>query len=126
MIPIRFARRSAEKLARLSGRLVVLGIDLRTIEEIAADVRNLVDPERLELVLEEAPLDGLDEAVRDHLYDDGAPGEQPEVLLSPSLWETAPDNWREHPRVHPVEYEIHAEAWPQVADALGLPLGDME
>jgi hypothetical protein len=125
-VPIRFARRSAEKLARLSGRLVVLGIDLRTVAEIASDVKALIDPERLELVLDYVSLGNLDEAVRDHLYDDAIPGEQPEVLLSPSLWEAATDNWREHPRVHPVEYEIHEGAWPQVADALGLPLGEME
>lgn len=125
-VPIRFARRAAKKLARLRGRLVVLGIDLRTIEAIAADVRALIDPERIDLAMDEVSLDDLDEAVRDHLYDDGAPAEQPEVLLSPSLWEAAPDNWREHPRVHPVEYEIHEGAWSQVADALGLPLGEME
>jgi DNA-binding transcriptional regulator YhcF (GntR family) len=125
-VPIRFARRSAERLARLHGRLVVLGIDLRTVEEIAADVETLIDRESLDLVMDETSLDGLDEAVRDHLYDENAPGEQPEVLLSPSLWEAAPENWRAHPRVHPVEYEIHEDAWPQVADALGLPLGEME
>lgn len=45
------------------------------------------------------------------------------ALISPRLWGKLAASWRDHPRVRPIEFSIRADAWPKIADAIGLPLG---
>ena len=47
----------------------------------------------------------------------------PLALLSPRLWGTISPTWRRHPSVRQITFRIRAEAWPAIADAIGLPLG---
>lgn len=45
------------------------------------------------------------------------------VLLSPRLWGRVGPGVSERPNVRQVVFRIAEEAWPRIADALGLPLG---
>jgi DNA-binding transcriptional regulator YhcF (GntR family) len=45
------------------------------------------------------------------------------ALLSPRLSGVAPESLRTDPRVLEVEFRVRPDAWPSLADALGLPLG---
>ena len=45
------------------------------------------------------------------------------ALLSPRVWGAVDQSWREHPQVRQITFRIREEAWPVVADAIGLPLG---
>jgi DNA-binding transcriptional regulator YhcF (GntR family) len=45
------------------------------------------------------------------------------ALVSPRLWGTLTPSWRDQARVLPIEFRIREEAWPKIADAIGLPLG---
>lgn len=52
-----------------------------------------------------------------------ASGERSLALLSPRLWGRVDPRWRSHPRVRQIVFRVRAEAWPRIADAIGLPLG---
>jgi len=45
------------------------------------------------------------------------------ALVSPRLWGGLAAPWRDQARVVPIEFRIREDAWPEVADAIGLPLG---
>jgi DNA-binding transcriptional regulator YhcF (GntR family) len=47
------------------------------------------------------------------------------ALVSPRLWGGLTASWRDQPRVVPIEFHIREEAWPKIADAIGLPLGEL-
>jgi len=44
------------------------------------------------------------------------------VVLSPTLWTEARDYWKQRSDVRPFVYRIVDSAWPQAADAAGVPL----
>jgi hypothetical protein len=46
----------------------------------------------------------------------------PRVLLSPRLWGEVGPAWRADPRLRQVAFRVCEPAWPQVAEAVGLPL----
>ncbi|MEQ8766538.1 MAG: GntR family transcriptional regulator [Planctomycetota bacterium] len=45
------------------------------------------------------------------------------AILAPRLFGALSDTWREHPRVLEVRFTILESAWPEIAEAIGLPLG---
>lgn len=47
------------------------------------------------------------------------------ALVSPRLWGGLSAAWRDQARVLPIEFRIREEAWPKIADAVGLPLGGL-
>jgi DNA-binding transcriptional regulator YhcF (GntR family) len=46
------------------------------------------------------------------------------VLLTPRHWGGVPEQWRSLPFIRPVGFSLADDAWPLIADALGLPLGE--
>ncbi len=53
-----------------------------------------------------------------------APGAEGTLfLLAPRLWGGVDGRWQVHPRVRQAAFRVPAEAWPAVADGVGLPLG---
>lgn len=121
--PIEFSRRQAADLAALARPIVMLGIDRNRLARFAEDLADLLVAPDSAVSLRETDSDALPDALAKLL----APGENdpacPVVLLSSTLWEAA-GSWREHGLIHPIRYQIRSDAWPLIADALGLPLGD--
>jgi hypothetical protein len=60
------------------------------------------------------------------LLGDGPPGQaRRAVVLSTTLWSNVEERWKDRPDVLPFTYRILESAWPDVADALGMPLGEL-
>lgn len=120
VVPIEFSRELEAPLAQASS-VSILGISPLVNEQMAADAGKLIGlaAKRIgtELI---APSD-----VATTLGRRLAPpkGQNPVLLLSPTLWEATPARWRAHRSVLPARYDIRSDAMPRIADTLGLPLG---
>ena len=108
-------------VASVSERHATLLLDRDPAEaaEIAADLQRLGF--RAPLRAEGAPDPG---AFLERLLAPGAGERRTLVLLAPRLWGELAPRWRAHPQVAQAAFRVRADAWPAVADALGLPLGD--
>ncbi len=126
-VPIRFSPRTAADLGRSGAPVVALGLDRETMIQIAGELVELIDLPDDALTTAQVTPDELDDTLRQYLGDaDSRTGalDRPRVLLSTSLWEAAA-HWHDHPSVQPIDYELCPEAWPRLADAIGLPLGSL-
>jgi hypothetical protein len=47
------------------------------------------------------------------------------VFVSPHEWGTIHQQWRDHPNVHLMPFQIREEAWDLIADVVGMPLGTL-
>jgi DNA-binding transcriptional regulator YhcF (GntR family) len=106
--------------------------------EGAGDMREAVliesDPVEAEHMREDVLALGLEVPLQAHVVDPeslaGAVEELANddarlVLLSPRMWGRLPALARARPNVREVRFQVAEQAWPTVADALGMPLGDV-
>jgi DNA-binding transcriptional regulator YhcF (GntR family) len=116
-VPLAVSDELAAELPSDVERALLFESDPTEAEAIAADVRRTGFP--LEVAAEVAQ--DVDAALRQRLGKRSLGSTL--ALLSPRLWGSVAQDWREHPRVRQVGFRIHPDAWPRVIEALGLPLG---
>ncbi len=116
-VPIEVAGDLAGGLPAQVERGVLLELDEVDAGNILEDVQRLGLP--LELEARSAP------DVEPELVDilEAETAHEVVVLLSPRVWGSVDRRWREHPRVRQVVFRVREQAWPAIADAIGLPLG---
>jgi DNA-binding transcriptional regulator YhcF (GntR family) len=118
-VPIVFSPELVRRLEEEAREARVLALDEDTARHIAEDFESITASDDLEFTCASADPEEIDEAVsRVHSDGDGRV-----ILLSPTLWDSASEESRSSPWVFPVDYRIREDAWPAVADGIGLPLG---
>ena len=115
-VPIEVAPGLTEEIPAGSEHALVFETDETEAENIRADVEALGGIPPLEIRV----TDDI-EATLAELYP--STKVDPLALLSPRLWGIISPTWRRHPSVRQITFRIRAEAWPAIADAIGLPLG---
>ncbi len=109
-----------------AGTVLVVAIDAAIAEHIA---RNLVEQHGFtasrvaSVSVEQARVNELLERV---MSSPQRPTPRYTVILSPSLFESAHEPWRQCPQVAPADYRIAESAWPLIIERLGLPLGELQ
>lgn len=119
VVPLEVAGSLFDALPMGAERAILFESDETEARNILADVASLEPP--LELVHE--VVSDADEAL-EALLGRGR-RDAPLALLSPRLYGAVEPRWREHPRVREVAFRVRTDAWPAVADAIGLPLGSL-
>jgi len=119
-VPIEVSPDLASRLRDPEADIVIVEYDRTEGEHIQRDVQQL--DERLRTRLE--VMNDVNTALAE-IVNDAARGGGVLAALSPRVWGDAPARWRDHPDVALIRFSIADDAWPRVADAIGLPLGDV-
>lgn len=101
------------------GGVRVLALDEDTARHIAEDFEALAGTDRIDMSFGAAGPEEIDDVVTRELDR----GETRSLVLSTTLWGALSETKKASARVHPLDYRIREEAWPAVADGIGLPLG---
>jgi DNA-binding transcriptional regulator YhcF (GntR family) len=112
-------------LARLAAsratEVVVLALAAPLARSIARDLAARVGRRNARFRSRGMTIDKLDGFLRE-LLGEGPPSTKRLAILSTTLWSTAGQQWKDRLDVQPYIYEILESAWPEVADAIGMPL----
>jgi DNA-binding transcriptional regulator YhcF (GntR family) len=120
-VPIEVAPPNLPKRSKQKPSAVLFEADDEQAHDIADDLRSLHPGLKLRSkVIANSSPDGLEEAVKS--WQQKAPANQ-FVLLSPRLWGRLPAKLQSNRRLREVTFRIREEAWPKIADSIGLPLG---
>ncbi len=104
-------------LSSCSGLIYFLEIEDVQASQISRDSQSILNSFNLETrVVSDVP------AAMKQIFSDDPDAV---ILLSPRLWGSVSEHWRNHPSVKLVEFKICASAWQTIADRAGLPLGDI-
>ena len=125
-VPIEVSPELRARLRERPGEVVIVEHDRTEAEHLQRDIEQL-DPSLRTRVL---VLDDLDAGLTSLLGDQpgaAADGDAGSTLamLSPRVWGSAAERWRDHPDVGLIRFSVVEDAWPRIADAIGLPLGDV-
>jgi DNA-binding transcriptional regulator YhcF (GntR family) len=115
-VPIELSPDSLQGLEGIEEALL-LEFDATEAENIAADVRKL----RPELAVRGIAVHDAQGEIERLTAGSRAP--RREFILSPRVWGSVAAECRRRPGVREARFRVHPAAWPQVADALGMPLG---
>jgi hypothetical protein len=108
-----------------AAEVYVLALTGPLARSVARDLAGRVGRKDVRFRSRGTSVDKLDGVLRG-LLGDGPPGEgRRVVVLSTTLWSNAAEKWNGRPDVLPFTYRILDSAWPDVADALGMPLGEL-
>ncbi len=118
-IPIEISPSILEALSSGQGEMLLLERESQMATHIAEDAARLVPGVKVRTLITDEPERALAAALSQGTPQKGAPT----LFLSPRVWGNLQEPWREHPGVQPMTFRIPENAWPQVADALGMPLG---
>lgn len=117
-VPIEVSPDISEQLADGAGELVLLESEENMAEHIAEDLKRVLGGVRIRTVLVAGPGPDLERQLG-HEPDEGGPV----TLLSPRLWGSLDPDLRSGPQIRQVTFRVRDDAWPRVAEAIGLPLG---
>ncbi|MHC4470252.1 MAG: GntR family transcriptional regulator [Planctomycetota bacterium] len=118
-VPIVFSPELVLRLTEEAREALFLALDEDTARHVAEDFESLSAAHRLEVGVGSATPEEIDAVVTR----ESAGGDRRVLLLSPTLWDAVSEEPRSSPWVFPVDYRIREDAWPAVADGIGLPLG---
>ena len=121
-VPIEVSPLVVQSLAPAPSEHIIVETDRTEGESIQRDVQRLGPTLRTRVVVSQDP----DETLSTLIGEDPAPSMEEAkaiVLLSPRVWGRVDPTWRANPVVRQIEYRVVARAWPEIADAIGLPLG---
>lgn len=117
-VPIEVSPEISRQLPAGTKELVLMESEENMAEHIAEDLKRLLGGAGIRVVLVAGTGRDLDRRLSDKPDD-----EAPVTLLSPRLWGSLDPEHRSDPRIHQVTFRVRDEAWPRVAEAIGLPLG---
>lgn len=120
-VPIGVSRDALAMLPARPSELLILEYDETEGESIQRDIRQLDGQLRTRVLVVSDVNASLAE-----LCVAGAMREGVMPALSPRVWRDAEECWRQDARVVLIEFLIRSDAWPRLADAIGLPLGDVK
>lgn len=110
----------AEVKATPAKEVIVLALAGPLAKSIAADLRARVGRRDLRFRSRGTSIATLHGLLGDLLG--AAPATRRMAILSTSLWSGATHKWRDRSDVRPFVYQILESAWPDLADAVGMPL----
>lgn len=117
-VPIEVSPEISRELPAGAGELVLLESEENMAEHIAEDLKRLLGGAGIRIVLVAGSGSDLERRLG------GEPGGGgPVTLLSPRLWGSLDPERRSDPRIRQVTFRVRDDAWPRVAEAVGLPLG---
>lgn len=117
-VPIEVAPQLKDKLERARGEIVILEFDETEAAHIQRDLEK-IDPD---LSADIEVVTDVNSVLSAMLPTSG--GSRVLAMLSPRVWGAAASRWRTHDQVGLVQFQVVERAWPSIADAVGLPLGD--
>lgn len=119
IVPLKVSPTIADAVPAGVTKAVLLEADGGDAHDISADVNALLP----DLDVSWQACDSLDDVEPKLSQLLAEPHADVIALLSPRVWGTVSEQWREHGLVRQVEFRVHESAWPTIADAIGLPLG---
>jgi len=102
---------------RFAGKAFFVELEEISASAIASDSVDYLANLDMEIVVSEnveAELKRLHENHKDLL-----------ILLSPRNWGSVDEHWRNLPSVKPIEFRVRSDAWPNLAETLGMTLGSL-
>jgi DNA-binding transcriptional regulator YhcF (GntR family) len=118
-IPIEVSPSILASLSSSPGEVLLMERERQMAGNIADDAARMLPVLKVKTLVTADPA----KALEGRLARKGVANGAPTVFLSPRVWGSLETRWRDHPRVKALEFRICESAWPQVVDALGLPLG---
>ncbi len=118
-VPIEASPRLVSQLGSASNNLILVESEEQMAAAVANDAEKLLRKDSVRSMITDDIAGALTEILSP---DDKA---DTTVLLSPRDWGSIDMEWRDHPRVQVVPYEICSEAWGLIADVVGMPLGTL-
>lgn len=115
LVPIEVSPRALDDIGERE--VFLLEKDESMAAHIAEDANRLLGEERVRIRLATSPEGDIGRLLDTRPGTDGRV-----VLLSPRLWGSVDPSWRDDDRVREAAFRVTDGAWPQVADAAGLPL----
>jgi DNA-binding transcriptional regulator YhcF (GntR family) len=122
-VPIEISSALVDGLRRSKADVAMLGIDRHVIESVARDFARALGRSAKSVTVEEVQPEALDAALK-RLFGSGSRSRARRIVLSPTLFEALPKARRTNRSVLPVTYRVREEAWPAIADALGIPMSE--
>jgi len=114
-IPIEVSPSLKDKICACSGPVFFVENENVSATDIAADFSTYLDHTRLEIVVTNEIESMLEKLTHNH--------KDPLILLSPRNWGAVAEKWRNQRFIKPVEFRICPNAWPELAESLGVALG---
>jgi DNA-binding transcriptional regulator YhcF (GntR family) len=101
--------------------VIVLALAGHLAKSIAADLARRVARRGVRFRSRGMAIDKLDDFLCDWLGE-GPPAEDRMVILSTTLWSNVGPQWKNRSDVRPYIYHILDSAWPDIAEAIGMPV----
>ncbi len=124
-VPIVFDADPYAGLITEDSEIAVWSITRETAQCLAEEVREGFPSPQIRIEPDVCAESELEGRLRTELGSPETPPAGKCVLLSTSLWMALEPSWRASGLVVPCHYRIDEQAWPEIADALGLPLGSI-
>ena len=115
-VPIEVSPELKRELSEFCGKVIFLEIEDVQASHISRDSRGIME----DLDLETRVVTDVELALEQIQAD--AP--EARILLSPRVWGSVSERWRQSPGIKPVQFRICPSAWQDIAEKAGLPLGD--
>lgn len=119
-VPIEVAPTLADQMGESRGEVVIIELDETEARHIQRDLHKLDQSLNSRIEVTE-DIEGALEA----MFSDGDSDVSGLAMLSPRVWGVVEERWHKHRGVALIEFSIVEDAWPGIADAIGLPLGDV-
>lgn len=122
-VPLACSAAEVRSLARGVERLEILSFNRDQGRLVAADIRMVLGSSAPSIHVRGTRTADLDRELEDMLGSPDRLTAATAVVMSMFLWDALSDRWRATKAVHPYPYRIAPDAWGQLAEALGVPLG---
>lgn len=120
-ITVRFCGAVVERLVAIGSDIRLFCLDPKQGLYVAEEIRGLAGGAELHIQVEDGVPEQIEKTLQACLRNPVTPDAGRAVVLSPTLWSSAPQAWKDCRSVLPYEYDITDTALADVAAAAGLP-----
>ncbi len=116
-VPIEASPKLRDTVKHFAGKVFFVELEEISASNIASDSADYLANLEMEIVVSENI-----EAEIERLHENH---NNPLILLSPRNWGSVDEHWRNLPSVKPIEFRVRSDAWPNLAETLGMTLGSL-